>query len=359
MLNLLSANEKLSGEVSGLKSNRGVKIDEDQFVSWTGKIDELRLQVDEEKLKTNMLIEENGLHLERIDALEEELRRMRQIEGDMMGQLEKERNQNKPGGGRKDSAVALPKKMSAGCQTKHSGSLPEKVRRPVLTSISTQSDSEPIKEFLSAACNTDEVPVSPRSKKAIPPPAAGEMDKLMVLGELNEIRKVLESATGDSTASVAWNEVCNHGVLSAMSAVKQRAIVFRNELEICRRQLKKNAVEATMRRMSTGNSPAKIPIDYGAEVEFAAAPNRLMSFDKMDARGQEPRTNRKTLPAMPMSPTQSKPNLVKNILQSQRKYSLGAPNNQLAKATSWTPKAPGGGSNGGSNRRVPGGFLNG
>ena len=233
MMQLLTMNDSLSSQVTNLQDNRGVKIDDEQFRAWTGKIEELRGTVEGESRRADGLAQENSLHVSRIEALEEELRRMRMNEGDLMMSLERERNAAAKRGRKDDKVPVAPAAVvrSEGCQTKHSGALPENYKRPVLTSVGTEMAVEVRRAFLSVECQTEEPPASPRARRVIPPPEAGEMDTLMVLGELNEIRKIMESDSGDNTMSVAWSEVCQHGVMSAMSAVKQRAKVRRSEGE--------------------------------------------------------------------------------------------------------------------------------
>ena len=122
MMQLLDQNEMLGGQVDSMKANRGVKIDHDQFKEWTGKIDALRLEVDEGQIKVDMLAEENKLHLERIAFLEEELRRLGRHKDDLLDELNKEAEKRS----KKEKGVPVARGVGVSVQTKHSGSIPEK-----------------------------------------------------------------------------------------------------------------------------------------------------------------------------------------------------------------------------------------
>ena len=273
-----------------------------------------------------------------------------------------------------------------------------------MTSISTQSEGA--KTFVAVDTQTEAPPLSPRVKR-VPPPEAGEMDNLMIMGELDEIRKILESNSGDTTTSLAWNEVCSHGVMSALSAVKQRAKVFRSELDISRRQMKKRDSDASVvrkaieKREGGGGGGGGASRSSGEDVEYASAPARLMQMEQMGGGGQGGsmgggarggggrgkgggsfRLQRRSLPAVPISPNQkpSQGDLLRSMLQQQRnslpsggggggggegaQVMGGGFSSPIKNPKQPEPRAPmrgrGGGGGGGSVRySVKGGFANG
>ena len=87
MADLIGANDRLNEQNKMLKNNRGVKIDHEQFLVWNNKIDDLRFALEESQQSEAMLREENSLRLERINELEEELRRLRRMKGEALDEV--------------------------------------------------------------------------------------------------------------------------------------------------------------------------------------------------------------------------------------------------------------------------------
>ena len=148
--------------------------------------------------------------------------------GELFDLLEKERRARED-----DEASRRRNFKAANTQTKHSGPIPVLPKRPVKTSASTQCENVAVEN----AWTQTEEPKKPPSppKPAKPQESETEVDQAILMEELNDIRKILESDTGNKlSASNAWSEVCSHGVLSAMSSVKQRAKFFRNEVRHAR-----------------------------------------------------------------------------------------------------------------------------
>jgi hypothetical protein len=78
---------------------------------------------------------------------------------------------------------------------------------------------------------------------------------MMIMSELDDIRRSLETSGASSSAPTAWSETCSHGVVACLSSVKQRATAFRRELDLLRRQvrsLKEKEKITSERRGGTG-----------------------------------------------------------------------------------------------------------
>ncbi|GMH99674.1 hypothetical protein TrST_g10815 [Triparma strigata] len=255
MTELLSANDRLNEQNEMLKKNRGVKIDHDQFKSWKNQIDDLRFSLEEAEEKEKLLTEENSMQATMIVDLEEELRKLRMRGKQQEEEIKELKEATKPkwGEGTRSQDV----------QTNHTGSIPVIPKKPTMSSLGgTQTD---VKLFTSTPAQTDAEakpkPATPR-KKAPEKISDAELDNMMIMEELNEIRKILELAQGDkdNSSSKAWSEVCSHGVMGGVSAVKQRAKTFRQELDYLRKQVRQFKTENAVRRMSSGGmrgSPLK------------------------------------------------------------------------------------------------------
>ena len=76
---------------------------------------------------------------------------------------------------------------------------------------------------------------------------------MMIMSELDDIRRALETSGTAYSAPTAWSETCSHGVVACLSSVKQRATVFRRELDLLRRQVKTlKETQISERRVSIG-----------------------------------------------------------------------------------------------------------
>jgi len=130
MLQLLSANEKLTTQVSGLESNRGVKIDQEQFEIWKLKLEALQLEIDEGKVRAALLEAESAKRLETIKHLEEELQLLRTDKEELLEEISDERAKGLGGGPVATMGVKQAPKRVA-CQTRHSGVIPDKPKLTV------------------------------------------------------------------------------------------------------------------------------------------------------------------------------------------------------------------------------------
>ncbi|GMH80570.1 hypothetical protein TL16_g08602 [Triparma laevis f. inornata] len=297
MTELLSANDRLNEQNEMLKKNRGVKIDHDQFKSWKNQIDDLRFALEEAEEKEKLLTEENGLQAERIRDLEEELRRLRMRGKEQEEEIKGLKEASKPKWGEGT--------RSQDSQTKHTGAIPVVPKKVTMSSLGgTQTD---VKYYASSAAQTEEEvkkekPATPR-KKAPEKITDAELDNMMIMEELNEIRKIMELDKGekDNSSSNAWSEVCSHGVMGGVSAVKQRARTFRQELDYLRKQVRQFKAEAAVRRISGGGirgSPVKrnsftMPAEEKGTTELGSPPVKFLSIGGPSAGGVEQRLTEK------------------------------------------------------------------
>ncbi|GMH57762.1 hypothetical protein TrRE_jg4609 [Triparma retinervis] len=224
---LLETNDKLNSQVESMRANRGMHIDDEQFQIWEVKIKTMQAEVTEKVEENRSLREGVKVKQRRIEELEALLANSKLAKDEMMSMLERERREKED-------------LLSAG-----GGEGEEKVDPVRVVTSEAQHN---------AFAQTEAQPR--RSSRHIPPaPTDADVNQMMIMSELDDIRRSLETSGASSSAPTAWSETCSHGVVACLSSVKQRATAFRRELDLLRRQvrsLKEKEKITSERRGGTG-----------------------------------------------------------------------------------------------------------
>ena len=332
---LLATNESLSNQVTDLRANRGVKIDNDQFKAWESKIDGLHRSLERSEKACEELTTIKMRQGDRIVFLEDEVRRL---------STEVAKKSAKKWGDEDDQTSSSPRSPrpkpiptvvdGVSTQTKHSGPIPPPLPKAP-TTCSTGTDVYPPRhDAFDVGTQTDAPPLpSPRTGRKVPKATSEELDLFMLLSELDLVRESLEgpaptpvggtephrrleelpasySPSSSSTAPViplastgggsAWAQVVGsssrhpgstspppmHAVVGALSALKQRAMSFRFELEVLRR---KNAQLSKQQTSGGGNASFSSPPSRKTSTLGPIAPDRPVAEER--AIGPAPVTN--------------------------------------------------------------------
>ncbi|GMI48216.1 hypothetical protein TrCOL_g4316 [Triparma columacea] len=253
---LLETNDKLNSQVDSMRANRGLHIDDEQFQIWDTKIKNMQAEVAEKVEENRSLREGVKVKQRRIEELEALLANSKLAKDEMMSMLERERREKEDilsarGADSDEKAAPIrPITKEAQSQTSHRGPIPPPALKPPLTtSTSTSTD---VRVQLNAFTQTEAQPK--RSSRPLPPTSTdADVDQMMIMSELDDIRRALETSGTAYSAPTAWSETCSHGVVACLSSVKQRATVFRRELDLLRRQVKTlKETQISERRVSIG-----------------------------------------------------------------------------------------------------------
>jgi len=295
---LLETNDKLSSQVESMRANRGIHIDDEQFQMWEKKINSLESEIAEKLEENESLREAVKVKQRRIEELEAMLANSNQAKDEAIGLLEKERvllererSINKveelPTERKKDTT-------ESSSQTSHSGAIPPPAPSPPTTNSTATCTEERV--LNNAFTQTDAQPR--RTSRPTPPaPTDEDVNQMMIMAELDAIRRSLEVSGSTDSAPTAWAETCSHGVVACLSSVKQRATVFRRELDLLRRQVKAMREKQTSeRRLSAGKMIRQaikreeqgVLVKRSAEVEVGPPPVKLLEIGNPGMGGGSP-----------------------------------------------------------------------
>jgi len=298
MENLLNQNETLGHQVTMMKENRGVRIDEEQFKSWESKIDNLRGEVEASNDRKVALERENIQQAEIIATLENDKRELVGVRGELEDALDTARSKH-----RRELKIAEQKPTvivgTIATQTKHTGVIPEKPKlKPATTARGVMTEERTTVDVM-VQCDPPPPP-KPSPRRQIPAASEEEIDTAILMGELNEIRQILETTPNDNSTATAWEEVKSHGVLSILCSLKQRAKMFRVELDLARRRKKDREIgearrgSSSFRRKEIGQAAMFSPErEKAEEVEVAPAQLKIMDFGGVDGARREATEKRK------------------------------------------------------------------
>lgn len=205
---LRAENAQLRAELADARGNRGNRIDVEEFARWDAQLKASAKHAADATLNEGRaLARQRELELE----IEDVLRRLANV-GAAPPAVATTSSQCDPGRLQRDT----------GMQT---SSLDQCMRDSY-----QQTTSPPLR---SVGSQTDAV----RSPRRRPPTEA--IDSLLVVGELNELRGLLDHPPGapaerETDADVAWQHTMACGVTAMLGSLKQRVVDYRSELDLLR-----------------------------------------------------------------------------------------------------------------------------